>query len=89
MSMKKVAIWMGQAAAYGFGVGAAVAGVGRLAGYVTNKVKNRKRMWHKGYDAGYDDAKTMMHTQVAELEKQLKENNDLLAKVLQQSEAAE
>ena len=89
MNLGKVAKVLGQTAAYGFGVGAALKGIEKLAGYVTKKVKDRKHTWHKGYDAGYGDAVTIANAQLDELKKQLRENNELLKKTIQMNEAAE
>lgn len=89
MNLGTVAKMLGQAAAYGFGVGAALKGIDKLAGYVTKKVKNRKCAWSKGYNSGYGDAVTIANAQLDELKKQLQENNELLKKTIQMNEAAE
>ena len=51
---------------------------------VTKKVKDRKHTWHKGYDAV-----TIANAHLDALEQQMRENNELLKKAIQQSEAAE
>lgn len=89
MNLGKVAKMLGQAAAYGFGVGAAIKGIDKLASYVAKKVKDRRSVWHRGYDAGYGDAATIASAHLDALEKQMRENNELLRKAIQTSEAAE